>query len=203
VSASQRRWTRPSPWLWGLVVLLAIAGIAVTQEPKPTILRTPSLSGPVYTPAMVLDRSFRGADLNGARLMHLDLRGKDFQDVSAAGAIFAGSLLNGANFSYANLRGADFRGTCLRGADLIGAQLAGVDFTDADVTGATVSPGVISETIGWTRTRIPQSALKREVRSRPTSVIAYGRFVIERLTSAVEFAGISTVRLASTLVSDR
>src|SRR5579863_7931024 len=159
---STRRWARPSPWLWGLVVLLAVAGTAVTQGPRlrtayaagkhrpaPAAPAVPISSGPAYTPAMVADRNFTGADLNGARLVRLDLRGKDFQDASAAGAIFAGSFLNGANLSHDNLRGADFRSACLRGANLTGAQMAGADFTGADVTGATVTPGALFDTIGW------------------------------------------------------
>lgn len=156
-------WSRPSPWFWGLLVLLLIAAIAVTQVPRlsavfsargakhnqaaPTAL--PTLSGPAYTQAMVVGRDFIGANLSGAQLMRLDLRGKDFQHADAAGAVFAGSLLNGANFSYADLRGADLRGTCLRGAEFTGADLAGADFTNADVTGATVASAATSTAIGW------------------------------------------------------
>lgn len=161
---SIRRWARPSPWLLGLLVLLAMAGIAVTQEPHPRLAHppgepkaistapsAPALHGTVYTPAMVADRNFRGADLSGARLVRLDLRGADFQGVNAAGAIFVGSFLNGVNFSHADLRGADLRNTCLRGANFADAQLAGADFTHADVTGVTATPRIISGTIGWTQ----------------------------------------------------
>jgi hypothetical protein len=158
-----RWWSRPSPWLWGLVILLVIAGIAVTQvqrisavpsavksAPRPTATAAfPDLSGPAYTQAMVSGRDFIGADLRGARLIRLDLRGKNFQSADAAGAVYANSLLNGANFSHANLRGADLRNTCLRGADFAGAQMAGADFTGADVTGATVGTTVTSQAIGW------------------------------------------------------
>jgi hypothetical protein len=158
-----RWWSRPSPWWYGLAILLAIAGILATQAPRaPTAASTrgrapgptpspalPVLSGLAYTQATVASRTFIGADLRGARLMHLDLRGKDFQRADAAGAIFAGSFLNGANFSNADLRGADLRDTCLRGADLTNAQLAGADFTDADVTGATIAPAAKAEIVGW------------------------------------------------------
>ena len=127
-------WSRPSPWLWGLVLLLVIAGIAVTQVPRlstvfsargtqasptaPAVV--PTLSGPAYTQATVAGRNFVGADLRGAQLVHLDLRGQNFQRADAAGAVFAGSLLNGANFSHVDLRGADLRDACLRGANLTG-----------------------------------------------------------------------------------
>jgi len=157
-------WSRPSPWLYGLVILLAIAGIVATQAPRVSMTAPargrgpspaptaalPSMSGTAYTQAMVAGRNFIGADLRGARLIRLDLRGKNFQGADAAGAVFAGSFLNGAIFSNADLRGADFRDACLRGADLINAQLSGADFTDADVAGATIAPAAKAETIGWT-----------------------------------------------------
>ena len=160
-------WVRPSPWLWGLVALLVIAGIAITQVPRlstgssaarspntPTPTALPTLSGPMYTQITASGRDFNSADLRGARLERLDLRGKSFQDADAAGSVFAGSFLNGAIFADANLRGADFRDTCLRGADLTGAQLAGADFTGADVTGATVTQGAIHQATGWASTTV-------------------------------------------------
>jgi hypothetical protein len=156
-------WARPSPWLWGVGLLLLLA-IAATQlprissavfAPKPqpspvTRATTARLAGPAYTQAMVANRNFVGADLRGARLAHLDLRGKDFERADAAGAVFSGSLLNGTDFAHADLRGADLRDTCLRGSILTGASLAGADFTGADVTGATVSPLATAQAIGWT-----------------------------------------------------
>ena len=172
-------WSRVSAWLWGLVILLVIAGVFATQVPRissifsvprpkhglvavprtnyspvaPTV--TPTLSGPAYTQAMVAGRDFIRADLRGALLAHLDLRGKSFQRAEAAGAVFAGSLLNGANLSHADLRGADLRNTCLRGANLTGAKLAGADFTGADIIGATVTPTEPSKAIGWASISIP------------------------------------------------
>lgn len=156
-------WSRPSPWFWGLVVLLLIAAIAVTQVPRLSAVFSahgakntqaataalPTLSGPAFTQAMVAGRNFIGANLHGARLVRLDLRGQSFQNADAAGAVFAGSLLNGANFSYADLRGADLRDTCLRGAIFTGANLAGTDFTNADVTDATVAAAATYSAIGW------------------------------------------------------
>jgi Pentapeptide repeats (8 copies) len=151
-------WTRLSPWLWGLAILLAIGA---TQVPRMAELFTgrgssratptgaPRLSGPVYTQAMVTGRSFIRADLRGARLAHIDLRGKNFEHAHAAGAVFASSLLNGADLSHTDLRGADLRGACLRGANLTGAKLAGADFTGADVMGTTVIPAATSKAIGW------------------------------------------------------
>jgi hypothetical protein len=164
---------RSSPWLWGLVALLVIGAIAATQVPrvsrvfsaphaKPSAAATrgPTLSGPVYSQAMVANRNFIGADLRGARLANLDLRGTDFRRADAAGAIFTGSLLNGTNFSRADLRGADLSRTCLRGSILSSAQLAGANFTGADVTGATITPAITADAIGW------QSAPSSSVCSR-------------------------------------
>lgn len=159
-------WSSPSPWLWGLAVLLVIGA---TQVPRisqafstsslrpstPTSTAAPALSGPVYSQTMVADRDFIRADLRGAQLEHLDLRGKDFQGADAAGAIFAGSLLSGANLSQTDLRGADLRDTCLRGSILTSANLAGADFTGADVTGATVTPTATADAIGWGSTPAP------------------------------------------------
>lgn len=156
-----RWWARPTPWLWGLLVLLAIAATqlprisSVVSAPKPqpspaTHAAAPRLAGLAYTQAMVTNHDFAGADLRGARLAHLDLRGEDFEHADAAGAVFTGSLLNGADFAQADLRGADLRDTCLRGSILTGASLAGADFTGADVTGAAVSSLATAEAIGWT-----------------------------------------------------
>jgi hypothetical protein len=164
-----RWWSRSSPWLWGLVVLLALAALTVTQvrrldtllsiSPKPSATTGPVLSGTDYTQAMVARGDFVGADLRGARLEHLDLRGVNFRRANASGAIFAGSLLNGANLSHADLRGADLRDTCLQGAVLVGAKLAGADFTGADITGSTVRSGATIDAIGWAS--VPTSVCQR------------------------------------------
>lgn len=153
-----RRRIRVSPWLWGLVVVGVVGVILATQVPreissgsrsKASPAAAPALSGLAYSQAEVAERSFVGADLHGAVLQHLDLRGIDFQGTDAAGAVFAHSLLNGVNFSNANLRGANLRGACLRGAILTKAELAGADFTGADVTGATVAPAAAASATGW------------------------------------------------------
>jgi len=164
-------WSRSSPWLLGLVILilLVIAGIAATQVPRISAMRSaptpkhsqatstigPTLSGPSYTQAMVAGRDFVDVDLRGALLAHLDLRGKNFQGADAAGAVFAGSLLTGANLSHTDLRGADLRDACLRGATLTGAVLVGADFTGADITDATVTSAALSKAIGWAAVSAP------------------------------------------------
>jgi hypothetical protein len=172
-------WARPSPWLWGLLILLAIAATqapriasmlsGVTSKPRteaPARPRpaasavAPALSGPDYTQAMVAGRDFIGADLHGARLAHLDLRGQNFRGADVAGVIFAGSLLNGVNLSHADLRGADLRYSCLRGAKLTGTDLAGADFTGADITGTIVRPRQVAKAIGWASGESPSPCLR-------------------------------------------
>ena len=168
-----RWWSRISPWWWGLMILVAIVVVLATQVPriasapraKPTSTApstAPTLSGPVYSQALVAGHDFEATNLSAAVLMHLDLRGKDFQHANAVGTVFADSLLNGADFAHADLRGANLRGTCLRGAILTGADLAGADFTDADVTGATVTAAATSAAIGWNSTRIPRFACRSD-----------------------------------------
>jgi hypothetical protein len=179
VESGPHWWARPSPWLWGLVFLLAIAAtqapriasmlsgstakprMEASARPRPKVSAVaPVLSGPDYTQAMVTGRDFIGADLHGARLAHLDLRGQDFKGADAAGAIFTGSLLNGVNLSHVDLRGAVLRYTCLRGAYLSGADLAGADFTGADVTGAMVKPRKAAKAIGWASGGFPSPCLR-------------------------------------------
>jgi Pentapeptide repeats (8 copies) len=167
-------WSRASPWLGGLLLLLLLAAIASTQVSRISQVfsghrgksaeaartQVPALSGPTYTQPMVARIDFSHADLRGAVLRYLDLRGRDFYRADAAGAFFAGSLLNGADFSRADLRGADLSDACLRGADLNGADLAGANFTGADVTGATVTPAATGTAISW-GSIAPASACRR------------------------------------------
>jgi hypothetical protein len=167
-----RWWSRLSPWLWVLLALAIIAGTQVprishvfsagTSKPRAAANKTiaPTLSGVAYTQAMAATMDFAGADLRGARLIHLDLRGKEFRKANAAGAIFSGSLLNGADLSHADLRGADFSGACLQGSDLTGAKLAGANFTGADVAGVSVAPAAVSNTLGWDSVPVSASCLK-------------------------------------------
>jgi len=190
-----RWWSRPSPWGWGLMILVAILVILATQVPRIAGITSasrpkqasapsspvPTLSGQVYSQALVAGRDFADADLSGDLLTHLDLRGKDFQYADAAGAVFAGSLLNGVNFAHANLRGANLRDACLHGAIFTGAKLAGADFTGADVTGATVTPTARSAAIGWgspakasvcLRNRLARSALRTRCLIRPSAAVS-------------------------------
>lgn len=167
-----RRLSHSPAFLWGLVVLSVIAVPQVliflmSSSPVDNFSAeaTVPVSGVVYTPSMVVGHEFAAADLRGAYMTDLDLRGKDFQSADAAGAVLAGSVLNGADFSYANLRGADLKDTCLRGAVLTGAELNGANFTGADVTDATVTSAALAKVIGWSSTA-PSSGCSHPVRSQ-------------------------------------
>lgn len=89
-------------------------------------------------------RSYRRADLAGARLAGQDLRGADLR----------GALLVGAD-----LRGAD-----LRSADLLGADMRSADLTAADLTGALfLTQPQLEAARGGPGTRVP-SGLRHPAR---------------------------------------
>ena len=68
--------------------------------------------------AVLKNRSYKGANLEGAILCHVNLMG---------------SQLQGANLRMAELQGADLRGAQLQGVDLREAQLQGVDLSGAQL----------------------------------------------------------------------
>ena len=72
-----------------------------------------------------------GRDLRRARLVAMDLRGKD---------------LSGANLEWADLTEADLRGTRLAGANLHGAYLTGAQLDGADLTGANLDDAYLLAT---------------------------------------------------------
>ncbi|WP_240322566.1 pentapeptide repeat-containing protein [Austwickia chelonae] len=90
-------------------------------------------------------KSYRGADLIGAKLSGADL----------SKASLRGALLVAADLSGADLRGADLIGADLRDADLCGADLTGVLFlTQAQLNAAkgdaaTVLPPALSRPVHW------------------------------------------------------
>lgn len=168
----------PIAVVWGLFVLLLIAGVTIMQVPglgpthgpvpKAATSLTPRVSSAhACSQFTVSGRGFTGADLRGARLAHLDLRGRNFQRADGADTEFEGRLLNGINFAHADLRGANPRDICLRGAGLTGTQLANADFTGADVTDVAVTPGVASQAIGWGQFQMRKFAPGANYRSRP------------------------------------
>ena len=107
-------------------------------------------------------RSFRGADLRGAKLVELDLRRMDFSGADAAGASFENSQLEHAIFRGANLGGAILRGTCLRYARLDGADVTGVDADGANVEGVQLPPASASAPKRWPVTSDVSAACDEE-----------------------------------------
>lgn len=91
-----------------------------------------------------LGLSFRAADLTGADLSDLDLRGADFREALLESVNFDGSRLAGCDFSRAvlaraSLRGADLSGCRLAAANLAGCRCESARFDRADLNGAIVS----------------------------------------------------------------
>jgi hypothetical protein len=111
--------------------------------------RTRDLSSRVLKQQDIPTRDARSLVLVAATLDHLQLRGRRFDGVAAAGALFRGADLRGANLRGADLRGADLTGACLRGAHLEDASLQGAVFTGTDLTRATYDPSAPAATIGW------------------------------------------------------
>ena len=74
---------------------------------------------------------FVGADLQGANLCKMDLRGSNLH-----GSNLHGSNLHGCNLSYSNLRGSNLHGCNLSYCDLTGSNLHGCNLSYCDLTGA-------------------------------------------------------------------
>lgn len=73
------------------------------------------------------------ANLLGANLSRVDLRGADLRDANLLGADLRGATLRGANLSGANLSGANLSRADLSGANLLGADLSRANLSDANL----------------------------------------------------------------------
>ena len=81
--------------------------------------------------AVLKNRSYKGANLEGAILCHVNLMGSQLQ-----GANLIGTELQGANLESAQLQGANLVGAELQGANLESAQLQGANLVGAELQGA-------------------------------------------------------------------
>lgn len=126
-------WQAKVPW-----IRLRVTPPAPTPGPV-------DLRGATVTQAQATKLNFRGAELSGAVLNWLSLRGKPMEGVTAPGASF-----RHANLSFASLRGAD-----LSGSDLSYACLIGTIFTGATLNGADVSHALLN------LHQLPHSGVKR------------------------------------------
>lgn len=91
------------------------------------------------------EAEFRGMDLTGWNLSHVDfalcsfqetiLNGVDFHDSSVENALFDGCPLRGADFRNANMRTASFRNCDMRECRIEGADLYGAVLEYARLTG--------------------------------------------------------------------
>lgn len=86
------------------------------------------------------------ADLSGANLGEVILRGISLEFADLSGADLSDADLSGADLSDANLRYADLRGTNLSGADLSGANLRNANLSGADLRDAILSGANLSRT---------------------------------------------------------
>lgn len=96
------------------------------------------------------DADFSKAQLSGAHMAGIDLRGARLDEAQLEGADLANALLAGASFSSARLekadltggveaQGANFLNAALQGADLTGARLQFADFSSAAMQGAVLN----------------------------------------------------------------
>ncbi len=107
------------------------------------------LQGANLMGAQLQEVGLRGAQLQGANLWSAQLQGVDLRGAQLQGAGLAGAQLQrvdllsaqlqGANLMGAQLQGANLRFAQLQGVDLRGAQLQGVDLWDAQLQGANLS----------------------------------------------------------------
>ena len=87
------------------------------------------------------NRSYKGANLQGAILCHANLRnaqlqGANLERVDLRGADLSGADLQGANLERADLQGANLREAQLQGANLREAQLQGANLREAQLQDA-------------------------------------------------------------------
>ena len=82
--------------------------------------------------------NLRGADLGGANLEDSVQLGTDLRGANLGGANLRGVKLEGANLGGANLGGADLRGVKPEGANLRGANLGGADLTSSRLAGVSL-----------------------------------------------------------------
>lgn len=78
----------------------------------------------------------RGAMLDGMNLKGLSLNGTDLTGAFARGASFDDSKMNGIKLTFGHFEGATFRSSELNGADLQAASLSGANFKGAKLFGA-------------------------------------------------------------------
>ena len=106
----------------------------------------PKLAGADLRGAILGPLDLRGVDLLAASWAGVDWRGADLRGADLRGGRFSGVDFSGVNFSGAQLKGANLKGARLAGADLTGADLYRANLKGADLTGAAL---VFDDTIRW------------------------------------------------------
>lgn len=131
-----------------------------------------------------------GADLSGARLSDLDLRGKVFRNACLRGADLTacnliGVDLEGADLSAAWLTGARLNRANLRAANLTRACVIGTDFRDAQIDAAVLDEVVYDQATTWPPDA-PGPESMRETEPATASSSASGPAVSDSCASPVE-----------------
>lgn len=129
---------RKSPWVLGLMLLLALlwlmlgaAPVAIAAQTEGTVLN--------YTQVFLNDRDFSNQDLTGASFAGVQARYIRFEHTNLTNAILTqGTFLN-ASFQGANLTGALADRVNWEGADLSDAVLVDMIATRTPFTGATIT----------------------------------------------------------------
>jgi uncharacterized protein YjbI with pentapeptide repeats len=83
--------------------------------------------------------------LDGANLMHGNLKGANLLGADLSGSHLLGADLSSASLIRTDLSGAYLRNASLDGTFLIGADLSGADLSDADLSDADLSDANVSE----------------------------------------------------------
>ncbi|PRY40534.1 pentapeptide repeat protein [Umezawaea tangerina] len=142
-------------WVLALAVLVA-ASVVVGRYAGVAILAAPAdafepldLRGQIVDADAIRGRDLQNAQLAGAVLDDLDLRGLNLAGVKAQGASFRRAVLDEVQFTGADLRGADFTDACLERSDLSGAQLGGMIARGADVTNVVTDKELIANVVSW------------------------------------------------------
>ena len=103
-----------------------------------------NLRGADLTRADLAGAYLTGISLTGAYLVEADLAGTDLRRADLTGANLAGANLRKANLARANLTGANLARSDLRGANLTGADLTRSDLRRANLTGADLTEAYLT-----------------------------------------------------------
>lgn len=115
--ASEQHMWLPSPWLVGLLLIVAAAVVLGLTVGRTSTEDRDSATAPGASTA---DATARPTRIVGKNLARVDLSGVDLHEADLTRTCLAGVRLDGADLDRANLDGADLQGASLAGASLNG-----------------------------------------------------------------------------------